>query len=188
MEATRVFYIPDGHRRFAKAEGISLSQAYHMGYRVLIDEVIEPMFSTFEVGYLGVFLLSGLNLRRRNDFELNELLANLEVLIPLLQHELRHRCRVRVIDRRQAAQIFPCHEAPLLDLFLASETEDPLPVGPMDLFFRTGGGLRLSGAPRALLGPYTELFSVEKLHPQLKCNDIDEIFNRYRTRYMAETL
>lgn len=185
----KIFYIPDGHRRFANREHISLVQSYEAGYRVLIDEIIHPLFAHTGVDHIGVFLLSALNLRRRESADLRQLLHSLDRLVPALERDLSKVCQVRIFDRRLKGS-FQNHTVtgPILDLFLGSDIDDDIEMGEVDLFLRSGGGLRLSGAPKKLLGSYTELYSLEKLHPDLKAYDILNVVNKYRNRYMAEPL
>lgn len=183
----KIFYIPDGHRRYAAREGISLAKAYSVGYRVLIDEVIYPLATKIGATNIGVFLLSSLNMQRRESTDLEELLKSLDELIPALQRETEGLCRTRIFGRQVFHQIDTTSSSlPTLDLFVGSGIEDPSPIGEVDLFLRSGGGLRLSGAPRALIGSYTELQMLQPLHPDLKRVDTLDAVQRYRDRYMAE--
>ena len=50
----RLFYIPDGHRRYADREHQSLITAYRTGFKVLVEEIIEPLFEETEVDTLGI--------------------------------------------------------------------------------------------------------------------------------------
>lgn len=183
----KVFYIPDGHRRYAEREGMSLTSAYEIGYRVLIDEIIYPLVTDVEATDIGVFLLSSLNIKRRAKPDLTELLDTLDRLIPRLRKEVEGLCSVCVFGRRGKYEMGGrAYFLPTLSLFVESDTDDPSPMGEVNLFIRSGGAMRLSGAPRSLIGPYTEMLPLESLHPDLRRSQILAAVMKYQQRYMAE--
>ena len=185
----RFFYIPDGHRRYADRERRSLVHAYRAGYAVLVEELILPLFEETEVDTLGIFLLSTLNLERRERGELETLLHEGETLLHALVEQCRPHAHVRSHGSYLGENIDLAPPAPTgkrLDLFVGSRCEDPAPCGEVDVFLRSGGEMRLSGAPRALIGPYTQLYAMDALHPDLRFGMVAELLERYRSRYMRE--
>lgn len=182
-----VFYIPDGHRRFSTRENIPLKKSYEIGYRVLIDEVIHPLITDIKANSVGIFLLSSLNITRRNKEDLHELLNAIDKFVPLLKNETSNFCSIRIFGHRypNESRIVESN-LPTLYLFIESEADDFSPLGQVDLFIRSGGAMRLSGAPRELIGPYTEMMTIDKLHPDLSRDDILTTAYRYNARYMLE--
>lgn len=185
----KLFYIPDGHRRFAAREGCTLTAAYEIGYRVLLDEIIKPLFARRMVSRLDIFLLSNLNLQRRDREELRVLLETGEKLLLHLIDECRPIASIRTLGNYFAENIH-IDEATggELNLILGCRTGDDIGCEEVDLFLRSGGELRLSGAPRTLIGDYTQLYAMDKLHPDLAFDDIHRCLDEYRSRYMREVL
>jgi len=183
----RVFYIPDGHRRYADKVGCSLAEAYRIGYRVLIEELIEPLFARPDVLSLDIFLLSNLNLRRRQADDLETLLREGEPLLKELIDHAQQIASVRTVGSYLSHNIY-CKTASsrLLTLVLGCSTDDDVGCGEVDVFLRTGGELRLSGAPRTIIGNYTQLYAIEALHPELRYAQVEQCVNQYQRRYMRE--
>ena len=183
-----IFYIPDGHRRYAKREKLSLEQVYEQGYRVLRDEVVGPLCKDPSISRIGVFLLSKLNLQKRSKDDLSTLLKAVERLTPRLCQDLKQLCVIRVVGGYypcQATDAIAPTTGPIVELYIGSDTDDAV-EGPTDLLVRSGGTLRLSGAPRALIGPYTEFQSLAKLHPEVRACDIRAIVSEFVQRYSLE--
>jgi len=83
----QIFYIPDGHRRYAVRTKTELSAVYELGFRTLRDEIVPPICADMRIERLCVFLLSRLNLQRRSTDDLKELLAALEKFTPMMVDE-----------------------------------------------------------------------------------------------------
>ncbi len=185
----KLFYIPDGHRRYMDREGCTLPEAYNIGYHVLINEIIKPLFLAEAVEELGIFLLSNLNLERRDSDDLKVLLDTGQDLLPKLIHECRNIASIQtygtylskniiiqsVVDRR-------------LNLFLGCRTCDKIFCSDVDIFIRSGGELRMSGAPRSVIGDWTHFYKIDKLHPDITFLDIQICLDEYRNRYVRETI
>jgi undecaprenyl pyrophosphate synthase len=184
----KIFYIPDGHRRYADRMGCSLGESYRIGYDVLHDQLIAPLLARPTVEALDVFLLSNLNLERRRSDDLRILVEQGE---PLL-HSLIDRCSrftsVRTVGTYLARNLhLATVPGKMLTLVIGCTTDDDVGCGPVDIFLRTGGELRLSGAPRSIIGNYTQLYAMDELHPDLRIEHVDHCLDHYRARYMRET-
>lgn len=183
----KLFYIPDGHRRYADRTGCSLVHAYRLGYEVLIEELIEPLFAMPSVSNVDVFLLSSLNLQRRDREELDTLLREGEALLWALIERCQHLASVRTVGNylpRNVSVDGPPDK--LLTLLLGCTTDDDVDCGEVDVFLRTGGEIRLSGAPRSIIGNYTQFYGLEELHPDLRFRNVKRCLEHYDHRYMRE--
>ncbi len=187
--ALSIFYTPDGHRRFAEEEGISIAASYRRGVHVLVEEIIEPTINMFEIERLDVFCLSNRNLRDRHTGELDDWLSvGLEMLNGVVE-----RCsqfaNVKSVGNFLAENIDVLHApgSPTVRFFVGNAIEDTYDITPVDLFIRSGGQLRLSGAPRALLSDETEMCSVPTLHPRIEFAEIRRVIDAYRARYIRHT-
>lgn len=184
----RIFYIPDGHRRYAEAAGCTLVEAYERGYDVLLDEIIVPLFTTEGVENLDIFLLSSLNLRRRDVGELDALIQYgtpmlhrlIEASVPFASVRTVGTYLPKNIEARGGSD----HA---LTLVLGSTVDDDIGCPEADLFIRSGGEIRLSGAPRTIVGNYTQFYGLPQLHPELRFADIRQCVSSYRQRYMRRT-
>lgn len=183
----KVFYIPDGHRRYADRTGCSLAAAYEVGYAVLVDELIDPLLEQPEVEGIDVFLLSNLNLRRRDNRDLDILCRQGEPLLWALVEHCRGLASVRTVGSYLDRNVhLPGPGDKLVTLVLGCTTADDVGCGEVDLFLRTGGELRLSGAPRTIIGDYTQFYALDVLHPDLRFADIKAVLDRYHSRYVRE--
>ena len=183
----RLFYIPDGHRRFAEKAGCSLLEAYRLGYAVLVEEIIEPLFARPDVESLDVFLLSNLNLERRDRDDLDLLRREGEPWLWELVEHCRALASVRTVGSYLERNVeIPGDPRRLLTLVIGCRTSDDVGCGEVDVFLRSGGELRLSGAPRTIVGDYTQFYAIDALHPELRYPDVEECLERYRSRYMRE--
>ncbi len=184
----RLFYIPDGHRRYAEAAGCSLVKAYEIGYDVLLHEVIVPLFDE-GVEYVDIFLLSSLNLRRRETSELDALIEHGTPMLHRLIDECRPLASIRTVGTFLPKNI----EIPNpstdreLTLVVGSVVDDDIGCQEADLFVRSGGEIRLSGAPRTIVGNYTQFYGLPQLHPELTFADVKQCLDSYRQRYMRRT-
>lgn len=183
----KVFYIPDGHRRYADKVGCTQQEAYRIGYHVLYNELIEPMLTRADVERLDVFLLSNLNLRRRASEDLRVLLEEGE---PMLR-ELIERC-AKFASVRTVGSYLPqniCRQTVpdrLLTLVIGCTVDSDVDCGEVDLFLRTGGEIRLSGAPRSIIGNYTQFYGIDELHPELRFHHVQHCLEQYEQRYVRE--
>lgn len=187
--ALSIFYTPDGHRRFAEEEGISIAASYRTGIHTLIEEIIEPTISCFDVERLDIFCLSSRNLRNRNSGELKEWLSvGLEMLNGVVERCAKF-ANVKSVGNFLAENIDVVNSpgSPTVRFFIGNSIEDTDDIAPVDLFIRSGGQLRLSGAPRALLGDDTELYSIPTLHPRIEFAEIRRVVDAYRARYVRHT-
>jgi undecaprenyl pyrophosphate synthase len=183
----KVFYIPDGHRRYADQVGCSLTAAYRLGYTVLVDELIDPLLALSEIESVDIFLLSDLNLRRRDDRDLEVLCQGGEPLLWELIEHCRTLASVRTVGSYLEYNVqLTGVSSKLVTLVLGCSTGDDVGCGEVDVFLRSGGELRLSGAPRTIIGDYTQLYAIDALHPALRFADVQKILERYRHRYMRE--
>jgi undecaprenyl pyrophosphate synthase len=182
-----VFYIPDGHRRYADRVGCTLAEAYRTGYYALMREVIDPLLAHEDVDELGIFLLSNLNLGRRDSEDLRTLLLDGKMLLSALIEQMRPRVTVRTHGSYFKPNLHLLSNAEkTLHLFIGTDTGDSIECGEVDVFVRSGGELRLSGAPRMLIGAYTQFYRIEALHPELQFADIARCLEHYNIRYMRE--
>ena len=182
----KMFYIPDGHRRYADQTGCSLAESYRIGYRVLVEELIQPAFAD-GVERLDVFLLSNLNLQRRDREELELLLRVGEPMLWELVEHCRKLASIRTLGSylKRNIDVVTVPERQL-NLVLGCTTADDIGLSEVDVFLRTGGEIRLSGAPRTVIGDYTQFYGIPALHPELRYSDIAKCLQHYRTRYMRE--
>jgi undecaprenyl pyrophosphate synthase len=154
---------------------------------VLVEELIEPAFAD-GVERLDIFLLSNLNLQRREREELDLLL---QVGEPMLW-ELVERCKSLTSIRTMGSYLKTNIELKTvpqrqLNLVLGCTTADDIGCSEVDVFIRTGGEIRLSGAPRTIIGDYTQLYGIAALHPELRNSDIAKCLEHYRSHRMRET-
>jgi undecaprenyl pyrophosphate synthase len=183
----RMFYIPDGHRRYADKTGCSLVESYRLGYRVLVDELIRPLFNHTEVKDLDIFLLSNLNLDRRESGDLHVLLEEGKELLSALIDDCRDLASVRTVGSYFPQNLHVKGAAGrMITLVIGCKTADDVGCPEVDIFLRTGGELRMSGAPRSIIGDYTQLYAIDELHPELRFHHVAECLDRYRARYMRE--
>jgi undecaprenyl pyrophosphate synthase len=184
-----MFYIPDGHRRFAQQKNISLLDAYVLGYEVLLDQIIRPAIRSAHFHRLDIFLLSNLNLKRRDTADLNDLLKIGHVLLEKLVDETLPIAAVSTYGTYLSHNIKSSNSTlPLVNFYLGTSVDYNPGLEKVDIFIRSGGEMRLSGAPLSLIGDYTQFYSIEKLHPELTYQDIYSCYSRFCDRYMKETL
>jgi undecaprenyl pyrophosphate synthase len=182
-----IFYTPDGHRRYADRVGCDLVKAYQIGYEVLLDEIVRPVLARNDVATVSIFLLSQLNIQRRADGDLKALLEEGEKLLSALTDAVLPMASVRTFGAYMKQNILLRSDSPKqLNLFIGSRVDDRPECGEVDVFFRSGGELRLSGAPRSLLGNYTQLYAIDTLHPDLRYGEVDSLLARHGSRYMRE--
>ena len=183
----KIFYIPDGHRRYADQKLCSLAESYRVGYRALVEELIEPVLALDYVSRLDVFLLSNLNLRRRDRDDLEMLLRHGERMLWELVDHCRPLASIATYGTYLTRNISYAGRADKqLNLVLGCTTDDDIGLSEVDLFIRTGGEIRLSGAPRTIIGNYTQFYGIPELHPNLRFEHIVGCLSHYRTRYMRE--
>lgn len=183
----KIFYIPDGHRRYADKVGCSLAQSYHLGHKVLYEELIEPLMALPEVDGLDVFLISNLNMQRRRSDDLRILIEQGEPMLRALIERCERFTSVRTVGSYFPENIHrPTVPGKMLTLVLGCTTDDDVGCGEVDIFLRTGGELRLSGAPRTIIGNYTQFYGIDELHPELRFEHVDRCLRHYRSRYMRE--
>lgn len=181
-----IFYTPDGHRRYAEEERISIASSYRVGINVLVEEIIQPTIGRFNIERLDIFCLSNRNLLIRDTGELDDWLS---VGMDML-HGVVERCsrfaNVKTVGSFLEKNISAIHapESPTVRFFIGNSIEDTEDITPVDLFIRSGGQLRLSGAPRALLGDDTELCSISTLHPRIRFDEICKVLDAYGSRYI----
>jgi undecaprenyl pyrophosphate synthase len=183
----KVFYIPDGHRRYADRVGCTLSQAYQVGYEVLSREVIGPLLSRADIDDVDIFLLSSLNLQRRDSQDLRTLLVDGEEMLAMLVETFRPLARIRTHGtylKRNWDIVSPAKKT--LNLLIGTHSTDSVDCAQVDVFMRSGGEIRLSGAPTMLIGPYTQFYGIDALHPELTFADVARCLQHYAGRYMRE--
>ncbi len=181
-----IFYTPDGHRRFASEEGISISASYIAGIAVLMDEIIEPTINEFCVNRLDIFCLSNRNLIYRESGELDDWLSVGMELLGQVVERCSQFANVKTVGNylQNNLNVMRSPEAPTVRFFIGNSIEDTVDIEPVDLFIRSGGQLRLSGAPRALLGDDTEICPVQTLHPRIKFREMRTVIDGYHSRYI----
>ena len=182
-----VFYIPDGHRRFAELRGRELSDAYALGIEVLWTEVVNPLLSNTPVSSIDVFCLSNQNMRRRDRSELQTFLARGEEMLEPFISLCTSIARVETLGDYLKKNVVLNPDAPKTLRLLIGSGIDDVEVSTADIFIRSGGELRLSGAPRALIGNYTQFYCIDELHPEVKFASFEAILSRYQNRYVRAT-
>ncbi len=184
-----IFYTPDGHRRFAEEERISIASSYRTGVNVLVEEIIEPTIGRFSIKRMDIFCLSNRNLFNRDTGELDDWLSvGIEMLNGVVERCSRF-ANVKTVGNFLDKNISVIHspESPTVRFFIGNSIEDTEDIEPVDLFIRSGGQLRLSGAPRALLGDNTELCSIPTLHPRIRFDEICKVLDVYGSRYFRHS-
>ena len=184
-----IFYTPDGHRRFAEEERISIASSYRTGVNVLVEEIIEPTIGRFSIKRMDIFCLSNRNLFNRDTGELDDWLSvGIEMLNGVVERCSRF-ANVKTVGNFLDKNISVIHspESPTVRFFIGNSIEDTEDIEPVDLFIRSGGQLRLSGAPRALLGDDTELCSIPTLHPRIRFDEICKVLDVYGSRYFRHS-
>ena len=184
-----IFYTPDGHRRFAEEERISIASSYRTGVNVLVEEIIEPTIGRFSIERMDIFCLSNRNLLNRDTGELDDWLSvGIEMLNGVVERCSRF-ANVKTVGNFLDKNISVIHspESPTVRFFIGNSIEDTEDIEPVDLFIRSGGQLRLSGAPRALLGDNTELCSIPTLHPRIRFDEICKVLDVYGSRYFRHS-
>jgi len=186
-----VYYIPDGHRRYASRKRCSLGVAYQLGAKVLVDEVILPLLQSKDVASLTVFCLSNVNLSVRENAELKSFIDVGHDILKLLIKRCQKFASVRTVGSYLKTNIYitcaKTNPAFRLTLIIGSTIDDDLGLAPVDIFIRSGGGLRLSGTPRQLIGDYTEFYKIKNLHPTVKSAAILDCIRQYKCRYKSKT-
>lgn len=183
-----LFYIPDGHRRYADNAKCSLKDAYARGYDVLVHEIIEPLFEREGVERLDVFLLSSLNLKRRESSELRELIEHGTPMLWQLIEHCKSLASVRTVGTYLRENVDLRTQADRrLTLIAGSTVDDDLGCDVVDLFLRSGGEIRLSGAPRSIVGNDTQFYGMAELHPEIEFPHIQRHLDAYRARYIRRS-
>lgn len=186
--AVKLFYIPDGHRRYAESTQCSLKEAYVQGYEVLVHEIIEPLFEREGIERLDVFLLSSLNLKRRATSELQTLIECGTPLLDQLVEHCKGMASVRTVGSYFCENVeWNTRPGRELTLIAGSTVDDDLECDVVDVFIRSGGEIRLSGAPRSIIGNDTQFYGIDELHPHLRFSHIQRCLDAYRTRYIRRT-
>ena len=181
-----IFYTPDGHRRFATEEGISISDSYKAGVAVLLEEMIQPIIREYSIDHLDIFCLSNRNLINRDADELGDWLTVAKELLQDIVTRCLTFANVSTVGSYlpENINIIQSPYLPTVRFFIGNSTDDTQDITPVDLFIRSGGQMRLSGAPRALLGDDTEIFSISTLHPRIRFPEVQSVINSYFSRYI----
>lgn len=181
-----IFYTPDGHRRFATEEGISISESYKTGVAVLMEEMIEPIIREYSIDHLHIFCLSNRNLVNRNADELGDWLTVGKELLDDIVGRCLTFANISTVGSYlpQNINITQSPHLPTVRFFIGNSIEDTKDISPVDLFIRSGGQMRLSGAPRALLGDDTEICSISTLHPRIRFPEVRSVIDSYFSRYI----
>src|SRR5690349_6860324 len=136
----RIFYIPDGHRRYADRMDCSLAESYRKGYEVLVTELIDPLFGLTTVTGLDIFLISNLNMDRRDSEDLDILRRHGEPMLHELIDRYTGRAAIRTVGTYLDKNIeLPSDSDKLLTLVLGCRTADDIGCPEVDVFLRTGG-------------------------------------------------
>ena len=191
--------IPDGNRRWAKRNGVSLLEAYMRGYRKVV-EVTEYLYDR-GVRVVSVYGLSRENCIRRSngerriieevavyalrDLRRNPKLRRLGVTVRILGRpglfsdrlleEARETMRSLDGGRGGTLAILLCYSGSWEALEYSSRGLSPaslLALPPLDLVIRTGGAHRLSGF-LPCLAEYAELYFTETLWPDITFQEVD---------------
>ena len=208
MEApVHVGIIPDGNRRWARRNGVSLQEAYKRGYENLI-RIIEAL-DRHGVQYVSVYAMSRDNCTRRPGPELAILRAlSRDAFTRLLEEEKVRNGRIRVIvlgdyesfDPKVASLARRVMEESrwggprtLTILYCYSgswEAENSARLGivppsmvhlpPLDLVIRTGGYSRLSGF-LPFLADYAEMYVTDTLWPDFGPDELGKALEWYRS-------
>ncbi|MCI5146176.1 MAG: isoprenyl transferase [Candidatus Electrothrix sp. AR3] len=201
--------IADGNRRWAKKNQVPNKLGHKKGFLVIKDEILPILEQDPDTDTCTIYVFSTENWKR-SPGEVKDLMGLFieiadEFLIELLEKEYRvifpgRRDRIPTILRKKiektekiSAQntkmtIYVC-----LDYGGRNEIERAaaqaqgkkfkqfLEVPDLDIVFRTGGERRLSNFC-IWQSAYAELFFVEKLLPEIKKQDIQEVLEEFRSR------
>ncbi len=211
MRPRHVGIIPDGHRRWARREGVSIAEAYERGYSRLMDVV--DWLQEEGVEYVSVYALSRENCVRRSSLELEVLkrislrafermlgdprVAGGEARVVVLGDPGLVGADVAEAARRVVEASRWGERYTLAVLYCYSHVVEEerarrgyshvstLILPPLDLVIRTGGYSRLSGF-LPLLASYAELYVTGTLWPDFTRRDLEEAlewFSRQRRNF-----
>jgi undecaprenyl diphosphate synthase len=65
--------IPDGHRRYAKKNNISLLESYEIGYNLLMDIIRKFHFMKSDIHAITIYVVSNDNLNKRSNNEISNI-------------------------------------------------------------------------------------------------------------------
>lgn len=191
---THVGIIPDGNRRWARARGAPLSEAYERGYQVAIKSLL--WLADAGVRYITLYAMSRENCVRRaeeekkiifsllrrsvNDLSERKTLSGYSLSIKtigdlsMIPAELREA--ILSLDNRDGelrVTLGICYNVSWEQELIAKGLEPPsLGLPPIDLVIRTGGMSRISGF-FPLLVQYSELYFTSVLWPDFSRRELE---------------
>lgn len=198
----KLLIIPDGNRRFAEQNEIDCESVYLGGAKKAVDLIIQCSRNA-TVSHLALYPLASKNFEERDCVNLNSVFSAMDAfankLTPFAENlNIKYRgslkrlpnttqlCYERLLHK---SSITKC-EAMTLELLidydgaqelftLTSEQMQFQMDHPYEIIIRTGGALRLSGAPP--LECYgADMFSLPIMFPQLNYDDIVTTIIAYR--------
>lgn len=199
----KLLIIPDGHRRYAEQNSISYEAAYIQGAERAAD-LTERCLLNATVSHLSFYPLAAKNFEERNhanlesvfsamNFFANRLYSFAEELVIKYRGSLQRlphatqRCYEKLLKRSSSSK----HGTMILELLIDYDGVQELftltpeqmqwqIAHPYEVIIRTGGALRLSGAP-PLECHGADMFSLPVMFPQLQYEDIVTTIAAYRT-------
>ncbi len=196
--------IPDGNRRWARKQGVSLYEAYIKGLDNLIS-IIDYLLDK-GVKYVTVYAMSMDNCRRRSKPEILILKKISRIAFDRVMNNWRVKngiTRVIVIGnpliigkdvyemakkvmrysrwgRDSVLTILYCYSGSweVSRNMIGYTPPSLLHLPALDLVIRTGGYPRLSGF-LPLINEYAELYSTKTLWPELSLDEVEEALNWY---------
>ena len=190
MTLEHVGIIPDGNRRWARRNNVSIGEAYNRGYDTLeriLRELLKAGVTTVSVyalsrdncikrGPLELRMIYGMAVkafqRLRRDRDLEErgvrvsVIGDLSLVPPRLRREVYTTMRETGDRSGGLLNIALCYSPRWeIEYYLRRGVTPPsLRIRPIDLLIRTGGARRISGFFPLLL-EYAEMYFTETLWP-----------------------
>jgi len=182
-----VLYIPDGNRRYAKQNKLSLEEAYVEGGRS-ISKVIKSLIKE-KVNEISIFILAEHNLKRN----LEEILAIAKGARKVIENYFISDKELMKIKYEVLSTIDSEVKLPFLELVKLTENNSAKKVNflvgysgehaekqinPVDVAIRAGQIIRLSDT--FPIHKNTAFYSTGKLNPEVTEKEISKIFENYR--------
>ena len=201
MVLQHVGLIPDGNRRWARANNVSLTRGYRAGMARLAQ--LTDHLMQCDVRSVSLYLLSADNLKRDSG-DLAAVVAAESYFVDELMPPIiaRHKATIALAGRMSALpQIFrpplrrllanrPAAACRRVYLCAGYDPFDEIAFSPranisslwvperLDLIIRSGGHARLSNF-LPLQSAYAELYFLEKMFPDVTTDDVDQILERF---------
>lgn len=196
--------IMDGNRRFAKKNGLTKREGHEAGIQNL-KELLKEAFEKHDIYIVSVYALSKENLKRdpKEVKNLYELLS--KYLEELKNEELIHKNRIQIkiigstqklpasIQKliKETEEVTAKYKSHRLNIALAYSGQQEIKDGlynlspgkytPVDALLRTGGDNRISNFLLYHIA-YAEIFFEQKLFPEFKPKDLNQLIDQFKKR------